>query len=450
MAFILLSIFSCSDDCADSLIDNSVKDVETVLEKAKRKILMMGLDTTGIMDVDGYYVVENDILINKENLFKYPETRQYHTTNTVENGQIITVSIGSDLFVSNWPSVIYKVLNIYNEYTNLKLEFTPYNSNADIIISKDNLFYSNVCAEGEFPTSDGKPGKRIRINSAFYKNIDDYLTENQKIFLIMHEMGHNLGLRHSDCASNGEGAGNVGMIKIPNTPDKDNNSYMKSATCGYSWSSMPEYDAVALKYLFPVIYCIIDFKNCIGVKDIYFKKFTEYKLSRTLIPNKDGYVFVGWHHVENVDSPYYYNTAITDNKTLYAKWDIRHTLETKKCTTYNAEETQVFRLDTTRVVTFTSIVHKALNTWGDLRRANGTYSELKRISGDYAFNWIIDMRGTGEMDVINDPPIAKHSDTFVLEPGTYQIMSSLTTALSQQNRGDGNHGYVETIITYYK
>ena len=65
--------------------------------------------------------------------------------------------------------------------------------------------------------------------------------------LMMHELGHNLGLRHTDCFMKGEGNGSYGMVKIPNTPEIDQVSYMNSNTCGLNWNGMPFYDAVALR-----------------------------------------------------------------------------------------------------------------------------------------------------------------------------------------------------------
>ena len=98
---------------------------------------------------------------------------------------------------------------------------------------------------GRFSFIFKKPGKEIFINSSFYTNIDTYLTLKQKIFLLMHELGHNLGLRHTDCFMKGEGNGSYGMVKIPNTPEIDQVSYMNSNTCGLNWNGMPFYDAVA-------------------------------------------------------------------------------------------------------------------------------------------------------------------------------------------------------------
>lgn len=79
------TIHSCSDDATDGIVDNSIKNTESLLEQAKNRILSMGLDTTDMIEIDGYYVVENDILINKDSLFNVPQTRQYSATYFVSN-----------------------------------------------------------------------------------------------------------------------------------------------------------------------------------------------------------------------------------------------------------------------------------------------------------------------------------------------------------------------------
>lgn len=80
-----VTIHSCSDDATDGIDDNSINKAESLLEQAKNRILSMGLDTTDMIEIDGYYVVENDILINKDSLFRVPLTRQYSATYFVSN-----------------------------------------------------------------------------------------------------------------------------------------------------------------------------------------------------------------------------------------------------------------------------------------------------------------------------------------------------------------------------
>ena len=81
----LIAVSSCSDDVTEGIVDNPINNTDSVLEQAKNRILSMGLDTTDMIEIDGYYVVENDILINKDSLFNVPQTRQYSATYFVSN-----------------------------------------------------------------------------------------------------------------------------------------------------------------------------------------------------------------------------------------------------------------------------------------------------------------------------------------------------------------------------
>lgn len=447
LAGLLLMVSSCNNEVADDFADDSASNVESVLEQAKKRIFSMGLDTTDMVEIDGYYVVENDILINKDSLSNALQTRQYHATYTVATGQVVTIGVNDNNLLSNWGTALSDVAYIYSNNTGLTIKFMGYDPNADIVISKESLSYSNVCAEGEFPVNNsGKPGNRVRINSTFYKDIDTFLSHEEKIFLMMHEIGHNLGLRHTNCAVNGEGDAGIGMVKIPGTPDTDSNSYMNSATCGYSWKGMPEYDAVALKYLFPVVYNTIHFENCTGIADIKFKKGTEYELSRTLIPQKDGYVFAGWHHAKDFYTPFNYKFKITGDKTLYARWKTKGNLVNVECVSRDGINTKTFDLTSGTVVTFTSKIERSLNTWLDLTMHQGTYSKLERI-GEFTMTY--DVRDMGYYIYDQNPYSFIQSKTFVLEAGKYVITSSLTTELGEQNLSSGKHGIVTTTVSYY-
>ncbi len=60
----------------------------------------------------------------------------------------------------------------------------------------------------------------------------------------MHELGHNLGLRHADIA-NPDNA-------IPGTPVLDPNSVMNSGGNNIEFDHFSEYDRIAASYLYPV------------------------------------------------------------------------------------------------------------------------------------------------------------------------------------------------------
>jgi len=443
---ILLAVSSCNKDVTDGIIDDTANDVESVLEQAKSRILSMGLDTTDMVEIDGYYVVENDILINKDSLFNALQTRQYHATYTVATGQTITICVNSQDLLNNWRTEISKVADIYTEYTGNVFKFIGCDTDADIVISKADLSYSNVCAEGEFPVNtSGKPGKRVRINSTFYKDIDTFLSDNEKIFLMMHEIGHNLGLRHTNCIN--EVDPGIGKIKIPGTPDVDNNSYMNSATCGYSWNGMPEYDAVALKYLFPVVYNTIHFENCTGIADIKYKKGTEYELSRTLIPQKDGYVFAGWYY--GVGNPYIpaidYGKKITGDLTLYARWETKGTGTSVDVSCGEGMRSSTFTLSSTKVISLSVQVCKGLNSWYELRCYDDTYVLLENVDGGYSCK----LQMKEHMYLDSEPYFNYTPVDMVLEPGTYKLTASLTTALGPQNSVSyGKHASIRAILKY--
>lgn len=62
----------------------------------------MGLDTTDMVEIDGCYVAADYILINKNSLFNTLQTRQYHVTYTVANGQKITIGFDNSNLMESW------------------------------------------------------------------------------------------------------------------------------------------------------------------------------------------------------------------------------------------------------------------------------------------------------------------------------------------------------------
>lgn len=70
-------------------------------------------------------------------------------------------------------------------------------------------------ADAEWPTFSGKPGNRIKINTYFDRDPDSMMAT------IMHEMGHNLGIMHTD-----DSKGNT----VPGTSGADPDSIFRDAT----------------------------------------------------------------------------------------------------------------------------------------------------------------------------------------------------------------------------
>lgn len=441
-------VYSCQVDDNSLILEKEKLISIDSLSLVKNKLLSMGFDTLDVADVGKYYSVENDVLIDKASINSYLQTRQFTTNFVVKTGTTIRISIdGSTISKSSgWTEAMKQVAEIYHEYAGFDFVFVD--NQPDIVVTKEYLYSMNVCAQGVFPSSDGKPGNRIYINNTFYKDIDSYLTHSQKVFLLMHELGHNLGLRHSDCKKKGEDS-KYGMNLVPGTPKSDENSYMNSSTCGKDWTHMSVSDAATLATLWP--YSLkVHFEDA-NVPDIEVKQRRKYYLPRHLIPEKKGYLFSGWRYAKEAYTPFCYNTPITADRTLYAAWrQPTNKLIEKNVYAGEGERSITFFLYSATPVRFTSQVNRGLNSWYALRNFEGTYSKIEKLNDDNCkTTLIIDMRND-EMWVKDNPAFVTRTATIMLEEGQYKLSSSITKMLGDQNNtSNGKHGSVVSKIEYY-
>ena len=160
---------------------------------------------------------------------------------------------GSYALDNTMRTALQWAVNNYNRL-NIGLNFTlAYGTNTG---AYDMVVYRTSGGGGGsagFP-SGGNPYKWINILSG----TSSYGT-NTTEHVITHEMGHCLGLRHTDyfnrslsCGSGGnEGSGGVGAIHIPNTPTGfDANSVMLSCFSANEDGEFGFYDEVAPEYLY--------------------------------------------------------------------------------------------------------------------------------------------------------------------------------------------------------
>jgi hypothetical protein len=210
--------------------------------------------------VDHVYRVGGDIEITRaqlEEIRNEAPGRQYRTTNLVSNNQTITVTGlanyggGYDLSTKmrtglSWAIANYNALNIGLNFT---LSFDN-NLNRDIVVYRVN----NGSAGGSagFP-SGGNPYKWVQI----YNGMDSY-SNNVNEHVMTHEIGHCLGMRHTDyfsrvsCGQNSnEGSAGVGAIHIPGTPTGvDWNSIMLACFSSSEDGEFGYYDRIAFEYLY--------------------------------------------------------------------------------------------------------------------------------------------------------------------------------------------------------
>ena len=281
LALLLLTItvFSCKkSENLTTALDSKVKVDSSIIAKIKA----LGFQTKGITEFQEYYIVEGDIMISKKSLSstKGPERlmsvggtiSQASTNNLIStiNNHNINISVDASIYGDNtWYNALKKAVTVWNSTSNSNVKLnliytslTDYSldqTNIDITIKGDNNQLDfNTVARAEFPTYNGKPGSLILINLDV-KNpfTNNYLNDGQAAWNVIHEIGHCLGLRHTNWETN-DPPTSIGENLIAGTPTSDPNSVMNGSTglsdySAYTYPLLPSnYDAIAISTLYPV------------------------------------------------------------------------------------------------------------------------------------------------------------------------------------------------------
>ena len=245
-----------------SACDNGLEAVSFEKQKPQRPasigddmciIQSLGFDTLDVVKLKSGYLIQGDIYIEKSKLVAYgqPQTRQaYHTTGLIGHPKQRAITVGVDSSipasgVDDWRDEIQEAINLWNPLSNLKMTYTTA-ANPDILIRSDasTPLPNNAIAAGSWPMN-GKPGPSIWINLDYDYN--KTIPRLQKIYNMVHELGHCFGLRHTNWKSLGESVANG----ITGTFDSDPYSVMNGGTAEYQWSGFSEGDKKAIEYLYP-------------------------------------------------------------------------------------------------------------------------------------------------------------------------------------------------------
>ena len=285
MGFLALLILLSS--CDEMEVQNQSQMPE-INEELNANFLRLGFDPSDIevvrtrdqdnpMQSSWNYLLEQDMVITQEALEEMlmaaaaeeaGRTDQYRTTNLVSSPRTIRI-VGITCYVVNGfenldsqmqQALTMAVQNFNN--LNMGLNFTLSFSCASlfnlsqIAAANDIVVYKvggPAGGKAGFPTG-GDPYKWVEINSgttAFGLDVLEHVTT--------HEIGHCLGLRHSDwfnrslsCNVGGsEGQAGVGAIHIPGTPTGfDANSVMNACFDGTENGEFSGNDIIALETIY--------------------------------------------------------------------------------------------------------------------------------------------------------------------------------------------------------
>ncbi len=208
-----------------------------------QQILKLGIELEDIKAHKDFYVAQGDILFpRKSATSSTPKTEQRRWFSIISPSNVRDIKIYLDeesFAILDLMVPLNLAISAFNASgSNLRMRRVFSLSHADITIRQDNSIMDlNYCGTGRFPFA-GRPGSEIKIAEGF-----SILTSPSRLtFLLAHELGHTVGLRHTN-ETNGS--------QIIGTPAFDPLSVMNGSTCGNFWQGLSIHDKSALRKLYP-------------------------------------------------------------------------------------------------------------------------------------------------------------------------------------------------------
>lgn len=266
---VTIGLVSCEkEQVSEQPVVEAVQDTPEVPTQIRKKVSNLNFNSkhvekSNMLLPDGTftdtYLIEGDIAMTEDQMntmsSKSITDKQYRTYNLVSTPRTVNVigyTGGSQALTTKqktalqWTIDNYNALNLGITFTvTFGTNYTPY----DIVVYQNPNGQAGGVAG--FPSS-GNPYKYVQI----FSGMEAYST-NTNEHVITHEIGHAVGLRHTDwfsrqsCGQSGESADPDGAVHIPGTPTGfDSTSVMLACFGANEDGEFGPNDEVALEYLY--------------------------------------------------------------------------------------------------------------------------------------------------------------------------------------------------------
>jgi hypothetical protein len=268
----IIFFFACKKNVSDPTSPELTTSQNNHLHE---RLIQLGFSASNIRDLGRYYLVEGDMLFDKEHtdmkLFEdyfknQPKStvdqrgqRHWITPGIVSNYNIefMKMDISENMFGSEiyeWRKSSATAMTHWAGISNTNINFVRYPGSQNMqgsrfitVVDDAGVLPNNVIAAAEWPTS-GNPGFRIRVNLDFLSN--QTVSEGQRVYNLVHEIGHCIGFRHSDLNNNTEPVNGATPVTTTSA-GIDNLSVMKAGTALNSWNGFSSNDIIAAQTVYP-------------------------------------------------------------------------------------------------------------------------------------------------------------------------------------------------------